>query len=150
MHFYRHILEDYETMQFGYEVVKQISKASEMVDESEWFDMLAEILPALNNKTVPRQLVQIWFYLRYAALLGSELSLHHDINGRPLHSDTRYSYDVAEKGLRQNERGELSSDHIKYLRIVSVKSLATVAQIGGVESILAECWHVARQHAAIH
>ena len=150
VHFYRHILEDYETMQFGYEVVKQISKASEMVDESEWFDMLAEILPALNNKTVPRQLVQIWFYLRYAALLGSELSLHHDINGRPLHSDTRYSYDVAEKGLRQNERGELSSDHIKYLRIVSVKSLATVAQIGGVESILAECWHVARQHAAIH
>jgi len=150
VHFYRHILEDYDTMQFGYEVVKQTAKASEMVDESEWFDMLAEILPALDKVTIPRQLVQIWFYLRYATLLGAELSLHHDINGEPLRSDARYSYDVSEKGLRQNERGELSADHIKYLRIVGAKSLATVAQIGGVESILPECWHVSRQHAAIH
>ena len=150
IYFYRHILEDYDTMQFGYEVVKQIAKASEMVDESEWFDMLAEILPALDNAAVPRQLVQVWFYLRYATLLGSELSLHHDVDGESLRSDARYSYDIAEKGLRQSERGELSADHIKYLRIVNAKPLATVAQIGGVESILAECWYVSRQHAAIH
>lgn len=149
VHFYRHILEDYDTMQFGYEVIKQVGRASEMMDEPEWYDMLAEILPALDSANVPRQLVQTWFYLRYASLLGSELSLRHDVDGNPLQSDGRYTYDASEKGLRLAERGELSSDHIKYLRVISAKPLMAVAQIGGVEAILSDCWHSARQHAAL-
>src|SRR3954469_2246628 len=37
--FYRHIMEDYDTMQFAYEVIKQVTRASEMVDEPEWYDV---------------------------------------------------------------------------------------------------------------
>ena len=32
VHFYRHIIEDYDRMQFGYEALKLVSRASEMVD----------------------------------------------------------------------------------------------------------------------
>lgn len=147
--FYRHILEDYDRLQFGYEVIKQIGKASEMVDEPEWYDALAQLLEALDSKQVPLQLTQTWFYLRYAGLLGYELSLLHDIEGKKLRAEERYSYDTSEKGLRGNSQGELSADHIKFLRLVSVKPLKTVAQIGGIEEILQECWQVARQHAAL-
>jgi DNA repair protein RecO len=147
--FYRHILEDYDTLQFGYEVVKQVTRASEMVDEPEWYDVLSEVLMALDSAAVSRQLVETWFYLRYAALLGSELSLVNDINGKALSSDQRYTYDVSEKGLREATNGELTADHIKFLRLVSAKSLKVLAQIGGTEKILPDCWLVARQHAAI-
>lgn len=147
--FYRHILEDYDTLQFGYEVVKQVTRASEMVDESEWYDVLAEVLMALDSLAISRQLVQTWFYLRYAALLGHELSLVNDINGQQLQPDKKYAYDVGEKGLRETLNGELTADHIKFLRLVSVKSLKVLAQIGGIEAILPDCWLVARQHAAI-
>jgi len=147
--FYRHILEDYDTMQFGYEAVKQVSKASEMVDEPEWYDVLAEVLMALDALSISRQLIQTWFYLRYSQLLGYELSLVHDINGEKLSSDKKYTYDVGEKGLRESANGELGADHIKFLRLVSAKPLKTLAQIGGLESILPDCWLVSRQHAAI-
>lgn len=147
--FFRHILEDYDRMQFGYEVIKQIGKASEMVDEPEWYDTLLQVLEALNNSAASLQLIQAWFYLRYAGLLGYELSLQHDIEGKRLQVDQCYTYDVSEKGLRANSQGELRADHIKFLRLVSAKPLKAVAQIGGVGEILQECWQVARQHAAI-
>ncbi|HET8884150.1 MAG TPA: DNA repair protein RecO [Candidatus Saccharimonadales bacterium] len=147
--FYRHILEDYDTMQFAYEVVKQVSRASEMVDEPEWYDVLSEVLMGLDNKTIPRQLIETWFYLRHAALLGHELSLTHDIDGQPLQASLRYRYDQAETGFRVAGSGDIMADHIKLLRLISVKSLKTLAQIGGLDMVLPDCWLVARQHAAL-
>lgn len=147
--FYRHILEDYDTLQFGYEVVKQVARASEMVDEPEWYDVLAEVLAALDSVATSRQLVETWFYLRYAALLGHELSLVNDVNGQRLQPEQHYTYDVSEQGLREAVHGELGADHVKFLRLISVKSLKVLTQIGGIEKILPDCWSVARQHAAI-
>jgi DNA repair protein RecO (recombination protein O) len=147
--FYRHILEDYDTLQFGYEVVKQVTKASEMMDEPEWYDVLAEVLAALDTLTISRKLIQTWFYLRFANLMGHELSLTNDINGNRLQADLRYTYDVSEKGLRETPQGELSADHVKFLRLINAKPLKVLVQIGGIDEILQECWLAARQHAAI-
>lgn len=146
--FYRHILEDYDRLQFGYEVIKHVAKASETVDEPEWYELLQEVLAGLDVLGWPRVLIETWFYLRFAGLLGYELSFRHDVEGQPLTPDARYQYDVSEKGLRQTVNGELTADHIKFLRLMTAKPLAIVAQIGGTEAILPDCWLVARQHAA--
>lgn len=146
--FYRHIIEDYDRLQFGYEVIRAVTRASETVDEPEWFDVLQEVLEALDNST-PLQLVQAWFYLRYAELLGAGLSMSHDVMGEKLDGGRVYLYDDTEKGFRVHGRGHIGADHIKYLRIIAAKPLGTVSQIGGVDHILPECWHIARQHAAL-
>jgi DNA repair protein RecO (recombination protein O) len=147
--FYRHIMEDYDRMQFAYAVIKWVTKASEMVDEPEWYDILAEVLMGLDAVTIDLALVQTWFYLHYAALLGHELSLFHDIQGDALESEQHYRYDEAEQGFRPTPNGELSSEHIKLLRLIATRSLKVLAQIGGIETILPDCLMVARQHAAI-
>lgn len=147
--FYRHILEDYDRLQFGYEVVKQVAAATETVDEPEWFDVLQEVFAGLDVKTMPRQLIEAWFYLRHAALLGHELSLVNDVDGNRISAESRYAYDVGERGLRKSANGELGADHIKFLRLLNAKSLKILAQIGGITEVLPECWMVARQHAAI-
>lgn len=147
--FYRHIMEDYDRLQFGYEVIKLIAAASETVDEPEWYDVLFEVVKALDVMTLPLQLTQTWFYVQYADLLGSPLSLVNDIDGQPLRSDVRYTYDVGEKGLRQAVNGELTADHIKLLRLTQAKPLEVLVQVGGVGAILPDCWAVARAHAAI-
>ena len=147
--FYRHIIEDYDRLQFGYEAVKLVAKATETIDEPEWFEVLQETLMGLDAVTISRQLVETWFYLRYAALLGRELSLVNDIDGRPIDPDETYVYDVSEQGLRMASGGDLTADHIKFLRLLSNKSLKVLAQIGGIGEVLPSCWAVARQHAAI-
>ena len=149
VHFYNHIIQDYDRLQFGYVVIKLITKASEMVDEPEWFDALSEVFMGLDAVTVPLELTQTWFYLRYAALLGHELNLDLDTNGEKLRSDTKYRYDVGEQGLREYEGGEITAEHIKLLRLISTKSLKILAQIGGTGEILPTCFSIAREHAAV-
>jgi DNA repair protein RecO (recombination protein O) len=147
--FFGHILQDYDTLQFAYEAVKQVGRASEAVDEPEWFDVLSEVLAALDDPHVPRQLVETWFYLRYADLLGHALNLRQDTSGRPLAVDSRYVYDVSEQGLRETPAGDLGAAQIKLLRLASVKPLRVLGQVGGLQPILSSSLLVARQHASI-
>lgn len=146
--FYEHILEDYDRLQFGYEAINAVMRASDAVSDEGWFAVLSQVYAGLDLAQVPLQLTQSWFYIHYADLTGYELSLERDVAGHRLAADTRYTYDVSEKGFRPNEQGNVTADHIKYLRLIAAKPLMTVAQVGGVEEILPDCWLVARQHAA--
>jgi len=146
--FYRHILEDYDRLQFGYQAIKLISRASETVDEPEWFDLLSEILMGLDVLTIPLSLIETWFYARYASLLGHELNLDLDIDGEKLEADVAYRYDAGEQGLRRVESGEITSAHIKLLRLVATRPLKVLVQIGGVGALLPHILMVVREHAA--
>lgn len=147
--YYSHILEDYDRLQFGYEVINIVTKASDASQSSEWFSVMIELYRGLDAHAVPLQLVQTWFYVQYADLTGYELSLDRDVNGQKLTAERNYMYDTTERGLRPSEQGDIGPDHIKYLRLMASKPLMAVAQIGGVEAVLADCWLLARQHAAV-
>jgi len=147
--FYRHILEDYDRLQFGYRAIKLVGAASDTVDEPEWFDLLAEVLAALDALTIPSELIETWFLLRYSGLLGRELNLDRDIDGQPLSAESNYRYDSSEEGLRPVQNGEITSDHIKLLRLIATRSLKVLVQIGGIGEILPDCLRVAREHAAL-
>lgn len=149
VHFYNHIIQDYDRLQFGYLAISLVAKASETVDEPEWFDMLSEILMALDNRTIALELTQTWFYLQYATLLGHQLNLNIDVSGAPLSAELKYRYDSGEQGLVERPNGPLTADHIKLLRLVSTRSLKILAQVGGAGPLLLECLQVAREHAAV-
>lgn len=149
VHFYRHIIEDYDRMQFGYEALKLVSRASEMVDEPEWFEVISQVIAALDVASIDIRLIQTWFYIRYAELLGHGLGLQYDVDGALLLADMQYRYDVGEKGLRQATGGEITAQHITLLRLIATKPLERLVQIGGTQDVIADCLLVARQHAAI-
>ncbi|USN96336.1 MAG: DNA repair protein RecO [Candidatus Nomurabacteria bacterium] len=147
--FYRHILEDYDRMQFAYEVLAQVARASASLDESEWYDIVAEVLAALDVLTVPIALTQTWFYIRVAALLGDELNTLRDCQGSKLESDKTYRYDSQENGFIIDEKGSIGAGHIKVLRLAAAKPLSIILQVGGMNEYLVDCVYVARQHAAL-
>lgn len=147
--FYRHIMTDYDRMQFGYLAIKLVGRASETVDEPEWYDLLSETLAGLDVVTVPIDLIRSWFYVRYAGLLGRDINLDIDYEGAPLEAGQTYSYDSAEGGLRQSPNGAITSDHIKLLRLIATRPLSVLVQIGGIAELLPLCLAVAREHAAI-
>ena len=149
VHFYRHILKDYDRLQFGYQAIKLVTRASEAVDEPEWFDLLAETMAGLDAHTIALPLVQIWFYIRYAALLGHDLNLELDIEGNKLQADASYRYDVSEQGLRQVMNGDLTGDHIKLLRLIATRPLSVLVQVGGVAALLPESLRLLEMHAAV-
>ena len=149
IHFYNHIIEDYDRLQFGYTVINLVTKASETIDEPDWFDLLSEIFMALDNRTIDLRMTQTWFYLHYATLLGHQLNLDIDVTGAKLSSDKTYRYDSGEQGLIERNNGPVTAEHIKLLRLIATRPLKILAQIGGIAEILPECTQVAREHAAI-
>lgn len=150
VHFYRHILEDYDRLEFGYEAIKQVSKSSEMVNEPDWYDILKEVFMGLDARSLPLGLVQTWFYLHFSRLTGHELNLERDVDGDRLKPDLTYSYDMVEKGFEENSKGDVTADHIKLLRMINSKPLHVVAQIGGIEDVLPVCLWVARGQASLN
>lgn len=148
--FYKDILTDYDRMQFAYLSIKLVSGASEMTDSPEWYNLLFGVLEGLGDLQMPLGLIQTWFYLRYSALMGYELSLQLDVNGAKLTSDKCYGYNSEDRGLEMAENGELTAEHIKLLRLISSKPLKILLQIGGVDAILPICASISREHAAIN
>lgn len=148
--FYKNILNSYDRLQFSYEALRHVAKASEMVDEPDWFDILHQILSGLDDESINLALIKAWFYLRYAKLLGDELSLWRDVNGEKMIQGSRYSYDVSEKGFRASGEGEIGEQHIKLLRVLSQRPLATMKNIGGMQPFIATVSHVAMRHSSIY
>jgi DNA repair protein RecO (recombination protein O) len=148
-HFFGNIMHDYDRMQFSYIAIKLVNNASEMVSGPEWYDVLAETLEGLDAQSITLGVVQTWFYLRYSSLMGYELSLWHDIAGDKLSAEKSYRYDTIEKGFRTVEGGEITADHIKFLRLIATRPLKVIAQIGGIDEIIASCLYVSREHASI-
>lgn len=147
--FYRHILENYDRMQFAYQAMKLVSVASEGIDEPEWFSVLSQTLKHLNDLGVNQQLIESWFYMHYSGLLGNELNIRTDTVGSKLDPDKKYMYDSTEKSLRISEQGDIGEDHIKLLRLIQAKPLASLMQIGGAQDVLPTVWLTARQHVAL-
>lgn len=147
--FYRHILEDYERMQFAYMALKLVAKASELIDEPEWFSVLRQTLEHLDRLEIDRRLIEAWFYIQYAGLLGEELNVRTDTSGQPLSPDKRYVYDLTERSLRPSKQGDIAAEHIKLLRLIQVNSLKNIAQVSGVDAVIGGCWLVSRQCAAV-
>jgi DNA repair protein RecO (recombination protein O) len=147
--FFGEILHDYDRMTFAYEVLGLVAKASEQVDEPQWYDLTTEVLEGLNAPNVPLSLIKAWFYLHYAGLVGYELSVWRDVAGEEIEEAARYRYDVGERGLRKMENGEITSNHIRLLRLLSSKPIIIIMKVGGVQEYLADCATLARQHASV-
>lgn len=147
--FYGQILAEYERMEFAYTVLKMVSSASDQIDEAAWFSVVRQVFEQLNQASVEQKLVETWFYVNYAELLGDELNLRSDVRGQKLVAEKSYMYDAAERALRPSEQGDLTSEHIKLLRLIAAKPLEVVAQIGGIESVIDGCWLLARSHAGV-
>ena len=142
--FFAHILDDYDTLQFGYFVLKDIGKAAEIVHEPVFFDLCVRALTALNSPKVPLAITESWYRLQMAILLGVGLNLSTDVDGEALNVETNYRFDIAEMAFTPARGGTVTANHIKLLRLMSAQNPEVVAQVKGVEELMAECLDVAR------
>jgi DNA repair protein RecO (recombination protein O) len=142
--FFTHILEDYDKLQYGYFVLKDISKASEIMHEPVFFELCSRALASLNDTTIPLGVTDCWYRLQMAILLGVGLNLSTDVEGEALDAESRYRFDISESSFVKSKNGPITADHIKLLRLLSAQSPQVVAHVKGVSELLPECLAVAR------
>ena len=142
--FYKHIMEDYERLQFGYEVLKRVSAIGEHVsEEAALYDFTETALKSLDNLSIDLRLIRAWFYLQASELVGHGLNLSRDANNQPLQADLRYRFDIAEMSFIEMPNGNFTAEHLKLLKIMKLKSPEIVARVSGIANYLDDCLSLA-------
>jgi DNA repair protein RecO (recombination protein O) len=141
--FFAQIIKDYDKLQFGYFVLKDIGKASEIVHEPVFYSLCEQALRSLNNPDVPLGVVECWYRLQMAILLGVGLNLSTDVEGEALDADKTYRFDPSESAFVEARSGRVTADHIKLLRLLSAQNPEVVAHVKGLDELLPECRAVA-------
>ncbi|HET9411546.1 MAG TPA: DNA repair protein RecO [Candidatus Saccharimonadales bacterium] len=142
--FWGNILTDYGRMQCAYETIKRINQATETVGEPEFFYLLRDSLGWLNTLAFDWRLSELVFCLRLSQLLGRGLNLLTDQAGQKLVADGRYHYDFTENVFYADDHGRFTSEHIKLLRLASVKNPDILRQVSGVEPVIDDCLWLVR------
>lgn len=146
--FYSHIMSDYDRLQFGYDAIKQISKAADNIDEPAFFDLLDQCFEALNDSEVSVEITKAWFWLQLAILLGVGLNLSTDAEGMNLVEDATYNFSEMDHAFVFHEGGSFTSDHIKVLRVLSAQSPKVASHVKGVGKLISDCLWVAERAVA--
>lgn len=114
---YPRIVADINRTMFGYELLKILNKTTEDVVGQEYFDLLAEMLEALNQPQIAIELIELVFSMQLIEFSGHSPNLQTDTQDKPLSQDQIYSFDYDRMAFRPNERGQFTPDHIKLLRL---------------------------------
>lgn len=136
---YGHIVEDYERLQFAYNVLKQIRREAAPIVDPAFFELLDQTLLFLDDATVELALIKIWFWLQLAILLGVGANLATNSEGEKLAEGVTYEYDVGRSAFREQPKGQFTSDHIKLLRLLSVQSPVVAKKVKGVGELVSDC-----------
>jgi len=134
---YGHIVKNIDRVQLGYELIKMLNKATEDEPEPEYFTLMDEAFAALDDVTIDEQLIKVWFQAQLLKLAGHSPNLTADIAGSSLDPGETYTFDFDKMALAQNSAGQLSADHIKYLRLLfSSNPSQTLAKVQGSAALL--------------
>lgn len=146
--FFAHILDSYDRLQLGYEAVKQVSKVADTVDEPAFFELLKVTFASLNETDIDEKIVEAWFWLQLAILMGVGMNLSTDINGMKLVEESRYNFEESESAFVYSENGRFTTEHIKLLRLLSAQPPRVAQQVKGVEELIVDCaWLAAHAYA---
>lgn len=146
--FYAHIMTDYDRLQFGYDAIKQVAKAADMIDEPAFFELLDQVFQALDEGDIHLVVTKTWFWLQLAILLGTPVNVSTDNNGMKLVEDAAYHFDTSQQVFVFSEQGKFTSNHIKILRLLSAQPPRIAQHVKGIGDLIDDCAWVAQQGVA--
>lgn len=141
--FYQNLLTDFSSLELASQILKQVNKVSNQVDSPELFSLVEQCFSGLH-KGLNHQLVEAWFLFNLARIGGEETNLHLDTAGQKLSQDIRYVWDSIERALAPQEQGNITADHIKFMRLLHVAELAVAARVKNHDALLDDILYIAR------
>ena len=141
--YYGEIVKDLTRMEVAAMILRRVSIAAESSDSVEYFELVDKGLAGLDDGAEV-ELVEAWFLLNLARIMGEEVNLYRDASGAKLVSDGRYVWDNMEGALAVSEQGEYGADEIKMLRLMLTNDLNVVRRVKTDIGLLTRALSVAR------
>lgn len=136
--YFDRIITDYERVEFGYEMIQRVYRATVDVFEEGVFEILLESMHALNDLAVPLALIKVRFYVFMLDIHGQLPNLQTDADGAKLEQTARYFLDISSGDLIKAESGDFGATHIKLLRLLVDNDAKKVSAVGGAQTVADE------------
>jgi DNA repair protein RecO (recombination protein O) len=115
---YGHIVENIDRTMLGYDLIKQLNKATEDEPEADYYELLGQAFAALDDATIPLELVRVWFAAQLLRLSGHTPNLTHDVTGTKLAAGEQYEFSFDDQAFALRPNGHFATDDIKFLRLL--------------------------------
>lgn len=115
---FNQIVRQIDRVRLGYDLLKTLNRATEDHTEAEYFELLEQALPALNDHTISSDLINIWFSARLLRLAGHQPNLTTTIKGDKLVTGQTYNFDFEAVSFLPHDQGHFTTNDIKFLRLV--------------------------------
>jgi DNA repair protein RecO len=133
------IVQDINRVQLGYDLIKLLNKITEDNPETAYFDLLAQSFAALDDASIPVDLVRIWFEAALIRLDGHEPDLFGDTDGHKLAQTKKYTFSFEDMAFADHPTGSFGADQIKFLRLVFAgHQPKALMQVQGTDALVAE------------
>lgn len=137
---YGNIVKDLARVQLGYDLIKLLNKTIEDEVEPEYFELLEQSFQALDDMNISEELIRTWFAAQLLRLGGHMPNLQTDAFGEKLDPHATYEFDYDSMAFAQHEYGQLTADHIKFMRLIfSGNTPKILRQVNGCQDLLESC-----------
>lgn len=134
---YGSIVNDVNRTMLGYDLIKQLHKATEDQPEPEYFELITQAFAALDDPAIDLRLVRLWFLMQLLRLDGHSPNLQTDTAGDRLEAGQQYSFSFDDMAFARRTDGPYGTDNIKFLRVgFAGNSPAVMQKITGIEQQL--------------
>ena len=140
---YQNIVYKLPELELASFVMKKIGAFAENSTGPEYFDLLKQILAALNAGVNP-ELVETWFWFNFAKTNGEQINLIKDVDGNKLDPFLTYVWDSTEAALRVRRGGNVSAKEIKIMRLMLSSDLKTTSRVKDIVPSLPTVLYIAK------
>lgn len=114
---YDRIVKDLDRTMVGYELIKQLNRATEAAPEADYFHLTEQLFEALDDPEISLELIKLWFAAQLLRLGGRVPNLQTDPSGAQLDPQQTYHFDFERMAFASHAQGQFGAAHIKYLRL---------------------------------
>lgn len=140
--FYAEIMKDYDRTEVAYWAIKQVARASELIEAGEFFEILKKTFMALNDFEIDHNLVRAWLGLNLALVRGESFNFETSTSGQRLMADKKYDFDNFEKSFVEGPHGKFGAEHIKFLRLLVSSEPKILSKIIGWREIFNQIYEI--------
>ncbi|TAH32287.1 DNA repair protein RecO [Candidatus Saccharibacteria bacterium] len=131
---YAHIVEDVNRTMLGYDLIKQLNKATEDQCEPDYYELLEQAFDALDDVGIDIELIRLWFSAQLLRLGGHTPNLQTEADGSKLQADGEYEFSFDDSAFFSRPGATFHADDIKFLRLVFAGNAPGILQkVSGID-----------------
>ncbi len=123
----------------GYEMLKAMAIYADHTDEPDLFMLTRTSFEALDDVSIPTNIVQVWFTMQLMQIIGSSINLESPLRVKAFSEQQMYSFSYEDMAFFTEVGGQFTPNSIKFLRLVQrSKTPDKLLVIDGVEGYCAD------------